>query len=331
MKRRGDKPVVYLDQNWISEITKSYMDDWNSPDKPFYQRLSSALQEGLANNRFVCPTSSFHESEASYGSRVKDSLWYVARLLSRELSFNSSIHVNHQQLLEAATDFAKQDFPDIPWWTIPFNRDPDAEMEAPPEIPVEVHISMDELFAEGKRLRDGIQVSQYHAFKRERQQHGLSFIAEVEFGRNQLFEEGYLGMVFAIGLSEVAESPLEPLYRQVAFEAVERCKEIVDICDLGDGLGMFMKSAQFAKSPFLSIYAKLRAADIVRFPEQVPKPSQLDDYQIIATVLPYANVFATENYMADLIRQTGVGSEYDCLVFTMRQKQELLEYLMSLE
>ena len=93
---------------------------------------------------------------------------------------------------------------------------------------------------------------------------------------------------------------------------------------------MFLDSPQFANSPFYSIYAKLRAADIVRFPDKEPEPSLLDDFQIIATVLPYTNVFATENYMAELIRQTRIDEEYGCRVFTMREKQEFLEYLVNI-
>ena len=160
MKRRGSKPVVYLDQNWISNITKAHEESDTFSEKDYYMGLFSAIQEGVTNNRFVCPTSSFHESEASYGSRVKDSLWYVARLLSRELSFNSSIQVNQQQLLEAAAEFAKQDLPDTPWWTIPFNRDPDTQMDGLAENTIEVHISIDELVELHKSHRDGIQTSQ---------------------------------------------------------------------------------------------------------------------------------------------------------------------------
>ena len=162
--------------------------------------LFSAIQEGVTNDRFVCPTSSFHESEASYGSRVKDTLWYVDRLLSRDLSFNSSIEINHQQLIEATAEFANLNLPDIPWWAIPFSRDPDAKMEAPPEFSVEVHISMDELHTENKRLRDGIQTSLYQEFKKERQQHNLSYESEIDYGRKQLFVEGYIGPLMAINL-----------------------------------------------------------------------------------------------------------------------------------
>ena len=165
--RQGSKPVVYLDQNWISNITKAHEESDMFSEKDYYMSLFSAIQKGVTRYRFVCPTSSFHESEAAYGSRVKGSLWYVARLLSRKLSFNSSIEINHRQLIEAASEFAKQDLPDTRWWTIPFNRDPDTKMEAPPEISVEVHLSMDELHTEGKRLRDGIQTSLYKNLRRD--------------------------------------------------------------------------------------------------------------------------------------------------------------------
>ena len=44
----------------------------------------------------------------------------------------------------------------------------------------------------------------------------------------------------------------------------------------------------------------------------------------------YVDVFATENYIAELIKQTHLGSDHDCRVFTMRQKEDLLEYLSVL-
>lgn len=329
MQRRGNKPVVYLDQNWISNITKAHEEGETFSERDYYMDLFRAIQLGVTDNRFVCPTSRFHESEAAYGSRVKDSLWYVARLLSRELSFTSPVQISHQQLIEAALEFADLNLPEIPWWVIPFNKDPDAEMDAPRESDVTVHISMDELHSEGKRLRDSTSASLYEEFKKTRQQH-LSYEAEVEFGMKQLFVEGYSGQVNAITLRSIAKSSLLPLYTEVAIETLGRCLELIKICNQGGGLDKFLDSPQFAANPFLSVYAKLRAADIVRFPERQPEPSLLDDFYIIASVLPYTTAFATENYMAELIRQTGVGREFNCRVFTTREKQEFLEYLVGL-
>lgn len=330
-RRRGSKPVVYLDQNWISNITKSYMNDWNSSDKPFYERLSSAIQEGVANNRFVCPTSEFHECEASYGSNIKDSLWYVAKTLSRELSFSSSIQINHLQLVEAALEFTMQDLPDTPWWIIPFNRNPDTQMDGLPEKTVEVHFSMDEWAEENKRIRDGLRTSQYDHFKKNRRQHGLTYEAEVEFGRKQLFLEGHVGSLPEISLPEFSESKFRPIFLLSALEIMNRAFELKETYDKGGGINIFLESRQFVEAPFLSIYAKLRAADIVRFPDRDPEPSLLEDFAIMATVVPYTNAVATENYMAELIRQTRIDEEYDCRTFTMREKQGFLEYLMNLE
>ena len=314
----------------MSNITKAHEESDTFSEKAYYMSLFWAIQEGVTNNRFVCPTSSFHESEASYGSRVKDSLWYIARLISRELSFNSSIQIDHYQLTEAAAEFANQSFPDVPWWTIPFNRDPDTKMEAPPEIEVEVHFSMDELAEEHKRIRDGLRTSQYDLFKKSRRQHSLSYEAEVEFGRKQLFIEGHSGSMPEISLPEFSESKFKSTFLLSALEIINRALELKKIYDQGGGIGIFLESRQFSEAPFLSIYAKLRAADIVRFPDRDPEPSLLEDFNIIATVLPYTNVFATENYMAELIRQTRIDEDYACRIFTMRERQEFLENLLKL-
>ena len=330
MQRRGDKPVVYLDQNWISNITKASIDDWNGPDKAYFGRLSTAIQEGVDGNRFACPTSGFHETEASYGSKVKDSLWFVAKELSRGLHFNSPIQISHHQLLEAATKFAGHRPPDLPWWTIPFNRDPDADVDPLPREPIQVHVSVDELATEGKRLRDGIQIAQYREFKRERNRHGLSYESEVKLGMMQLFVEGHVGPLIAVNLPSVAESPLLPFFTQGVIDSLEHAMELIEICESGGGLGQFLGSTHFSKSPFLSIYAKLRAADIVRFPYRNPEPSILEDFHIIATVLPYASALATENYMAELLRQTRIDEDYGCRVFRMSKKEEFLRYLSAL-
>ena len=49
-----------------------------------------------------------------------------------------------------------------------------------------------------------------------------------------------------------------------------------------------------------------------------------------AFVLPHADMLATENYMAELIRQTGLDKEYDCRVYRMKQKEDLLNELQGM-
>ena len=125
MLRQGSKPIVYLDHNWLSEITKAHIDGKRSVDRTYFLELAKVLQEGVASDRFAVPTSHFHEDEGSLSSELDESLQSVANTLGHGLIFNPYHDISHEQLKEAAMSFAGLDIPDRPWWAIPFNRDPD--------------------------------------------------------------------------------------------------------------------------------------------------------------------------------------------------------------
>lgn len=330
MPRRGNKPIVYLDQNWISEITKAHIEGWTGTHKPYVSQLSLAIQGGVAEDNFVCPTSDFHDTEASFSQKLKDSIWKTSRALSRDLSFNSWIQVNHKQLVEAALGFAGQDIPDSPWWYVPFNRDPDIPARSLPIHHIRVHLSVEVYMEEVKRIRDGIQTSDYRKFKENRKKEGLSYEDELAYGITQLFREHHVGPIVAISQGRFKLSEWESLFHSVALQAVNRYKELETIFQQGGGLDKFLVSPHLANSPLLSICAKLRAADIVRFPSRKPEPSLIDDFQIAATILPYVDIFATENYLAELIKQTGLDREYNCRVYRMKQKEDLLNELQGM-
>lgn len=126
------------------------------------------------------------------------------------------------------------------------------------------------------------------------------------------------------------ELVLNPAYLAVAMRQLKRQEQLVQICEKGEGFPAFLESSQFAGVPFLTTYAKLRTADIVRFKGRKLEASLLTDFSWVATVLPYTHVIATENYIAELIKQTHLGSDFNCHVFTMREKDSLLDYLANL-
>ena len=68
----------------------------------------------------------------------------------------------------------------------------------------------------------------------------------------------------------------------------------------------------------------------MRFPNREPEPSQIADFHIVALVIPYADMFGTENYMAELVRQTGLDKEYDCSVYRMKQKEDFLDTVQAM-
>ena len=107
--------------------------------------------------------------------------------------------------------------------------------------------------------------------------------------------------------------------------------ELGQICDMARGIGHFLSSSYFMDTPYLSIRAKLMATDIVDQGSRKPEGSLLADFDMAATVVPYVDVFATENYLAELLRKTGVAKDYGCSVYTMRKKDMLLDCFSRLQ
>lgn len=166
---RGKKPVIYLDQNWMSNIAKAHFGQGRNDEQQYFSNLFEVLSVGVAKNRFVCPTSEFHEYEASLGSRVKDTLWRVTGRLSRRLSFNDFFLVIHRQLRQAISEFVGRNSVDDPWWFTPFNKDPDIPIpESDPYFYI-VHIPLTAEYWRGeKRLRYDVRTPLHHEYKKSK-------------------------------------------------------------------------------------------------------------------------------------------------------------------
>ena len=331
-QQRGQKKIVYLDQNWLSDMTKAHLDGNARVDKEYFTELFRVMEKAIIEDKIVCPTSPIHESESNFSSQLSADLKSMDNGLSRGLSFNYGQEIGDKQLLEEASNFAKVDTLEEPWWQIPFNRDPDIPDSTFPRATsaLEVFLTAQLLVNEKWRVRNEVTTPMYRQYKETRTERNLSYGDEVKFSRIKLFREHYF--VFDDAESVLKQvSPLwEPMVPALHSERQMRLMELAMICDLGDGIAQFMSSREIANTPFLSIRSKLMAADIAYESLRLPEPSLLDDFDMAATVVPYADMFATENYLAELLRKTGVARDYGCNVYTMRQKDSLLDFLSGL-
>ena len=219
------------------------------------------------------------------------------------------------------------------WWRVPFNRDPDTPdiMLSHPTSSIEVFLTSYEMVNENRRVRSQVSAPTYQSYKEYRKKINLSYLDEVTFTRHQLLWESYCASDEAISsLGESRPDWSVAMDLMTTLQQQQRLMEIGQICKKGDGFEAFLSSHEFFAVPFLSVRAKLMAADVVYESHREPEPSLQDDFSIVATVLPYSSVFATENYIAELIRKTKIADDYDCQVFTMRRKQELLDLLLTL-
>ena len=145
-----------------------------------------------------------------------------------------------------------------------------------------------------------------------------------------LFHDFYLSPLEAIRPGQEKQPELNGLALADIAYRYKALIYVVRIAESWDRLLSFLDSSQFLRVPLLSNYAKLLEADKLKFPNRKVEPSLQDDFRIAAMVIPYSKVFATENYLAELIKQTGISEEYDCDIYTMRQKQDLLSEITRL-
>lgn len=150
MHLKGNKLLIYLDQNWVSEIIKA---GTKKAPTDFFNKLLNVLETGVSESRFACPTSQFHSSEALLDSRINNRLGEIVGKFSLGLNFNESSLISHQQLLGAASSFAGQEPPATPWWAIPFNKNPDVPIDHVPRQDQWNPLYTDGQAAESRTLR----------------------------------------------------------------------------------------------------------------------------------------------------------------------------------
>ena len=153
-------------------------------------------------------------------------------------------------------------------------------------------VTLVEWVNEERRLSDQVQAPIYQHYKETRKAVKLSDQDEVRFSRCQLFYECYVGISEAI--SQLGETPegVDYIYRMKVPQQLYRLMESDRVCSNGAGLATFMSSDDFTAAPYLSIRAKLMAADIVRHAGSNPENSRLTDFDIAATLVPSQPSFA---------------------------------------
>ena len=335
----GQKKIVYLDQNWLSDMAKAHLDNNRRVDKLYFTELFKDIQRAISQDKIVCPSSPLHESESNLSSQWNVDIRSMDNAISRGLSFKPSEEICYGQLLEAASKFAGAESSVKPWWRIPFNRDPDL-LNRDPDLPdstfpraesaLEVFLTVQKLVDEDRRIRNEVAAPMYKQYKEVRAEQNPSYRDEVEFSRIQLFHEHFFVFDNAESVLKQACPDWDIVHSSVFQERRLRLAELEQICNRAGGIAPFLSSRDFKNTPYLSIRSKLMAADSIHHRIRKPEKSLLDDFDMAATVVPYVDVFATENYLAELLRKTGVAKDYGCNVYTMRQKSMLRDHLSQL-
>jgi len=101
-------------------------------------------------------------------------------------------------------------------------------------------------------------------------------------------------------------------------------------------IAKFFKSEEAQQMPWLQIACGMLAALAVKASlQQAPNPDagMITDLNTVATLLPYCDAIFIDNRCADLLRTATehVPLEYKALVFSTRNRDELLDWLGEIE
>jgi hypothetical protein len=321
------KQILYLDQNFISEMAKA--EDRKDSQRQDYQKLLSIIRTKVNQNRLVCPASQFHREESAQDERIKRIVWPLVEEFSRALEFHKSTQILDNQVALAGLAYYGKEPPHVPGWAVAFNKDP---LEPVQHL---AHLESPGGLIDNNRDVVALITGVYGEFKTARHGESITLTQHVDFYKKQLVVEAYFVSPEDL-LRHFPEQLNNPSGRigstvvkqrqQSIFKLLSLCSDSVGIWPFND----FWNSKELLACPFLTVRASLMAVDISSYPEKHLTTSLNNDFEMVASVLPYVDMLATENYMAEIIRQAKLSQRFKARVFSRRQVPDLLETLEKL-
>lgn len=319
------KTIVYLDQNFASNLAKArYLSGWKDPLANFYRELNDLLSKLTDHDLIICPTSPFHTEESELGQRVKGFIWHFVEQLGYGLSFKSYPEIMEYQAVAAARAYCSLPTTQRSAWEVAFNRDPQVPVGQLSKPALLVSFPNSQEFNEYLRLSRTSIADEYWTYKVHCKGKRQTYADELETQKKQLVLE-----IFKPRLAlNIESSKLEQFLNLLGLAGVIQFHR--SVCETlqhsAEPEGFFI-STQLLDCPYIHIWASLVAADIFFHPEKTPTASLFMDFEIVASVLPYIDMLATDSYICELIRNAKLSDQFSVHVFSTRQREALVAQL----
>lgn len=325
------KTLVYLDQNYISNIAKAlHLEGWKDPGAPYYRDLSELLWALTVDGKLLSPAAPFHEQEAGHGARVRNIVWHVSRQLSCQTSFLSWTALHFGEIEAAAKAYADGGNAEELSVSQVFNSDPDrslSEKELSPGLMVKLHYSNE--FHSWESSVNATAAAQYAAYKHERVSRRLSFEDEVEAQKLNLIEEVFMPPELVLLMLPKEDRELLSIGSTGVSARQQHIRELAT--STGKEWDGFLRSTMLSGVNTIEIVAQLRASDVVFHASEEHGTSFQTDLDIIATVLPYVDIVATDAGIKERYRKTTLPDKYGAEIFSnvKGDRNALIDRLIS--
>ena len=281
MPKGTKKLIVYLDQNFISEMAKA---DSNKRVKPEFKHVYELLHKGFLDERLVVPASWFHDVETSLCIELKERIVSYQNYLG-QIKLNSPESVRQEQIVAFASIFRGDTDIDPFAIDIAFDENPDKRTHM---LNIAVDSHLEHLGFRSSRIQTAQALESLHQ---------KIIISSVSYNEQ-----------FKIEMRDQRRCCLEANYQLLMHLFNDNKEKISE----------FIMSDIFNKIPYINIEAKLMASLLTQFRNRTIKGSDRIDIDIISTYLPYVDVLATDSFIADRITELGIASDYNIDLFDAR-------------
>jgi len=288
------KTIIYLDQNFISDIAKFDLADKKDKVRPALRAVFDAIKAGVDEEKFLSPDGWIHaiETAAESNPELRSAIGSYQAYLG-QTSLNPPWEIKSSQFVNALLAYCGIQSDERETWRTAFRENPNRRMEN-----FRITVSMPDLGLGG--LSDNslasLQKIRESGVKAETQ-----YQAEIIATRKHykmLIRTDYKYELSRHGVS------------------VERAEEFID-------------SEAFAEVPNIDIFCRLWSRSLADKERKRGIEGDYNDIEFLSVYLPYCAVIATDHYMKTTVVSLGLDKKYGCLVFSMKEDDlgKMLKFL----
>jgi hypothetical protein len=288
--------LVYLDQNFISEMAKPA----RSAAQPDFKELYKVLQQGFWNEQLVVLRSRFHDVETSLAAEALKDAIRARRSTLGHVDLASQWDIRESQIVASLHKFlGRQDGSPVICYDNAFEDEPDARVGH-----MDINVNMDWMHADAKDQR-------------------LRLATELDTVRQRIFERSIsYEQQFQIEMEASRQDAMRPYYLRHHGAAARVTDE---------EYGRFVASSAFAGVPIVWLDVALLTRLMTAHSTRTIKQGDVTDIDAMATYLPYCDVYGADRFMAEVARSLKVPERYDCHLFDSRKDgvAKLIDHLQQ--
>ena len=278
------KTIIYLDQNFISDIAKLSLEDKKNLVKPILQKVFSVIKAGVDEEKFLAPDGWIHAIETAAGNdpALKDAIYSYQGYLG-QTSLNPPWEIKNSQFVNALLDYLKIRQDEQEMWRSAFRENPNRRME---NFKIDVRFPD---FGLGSLSKESIEA--------------LLKIRESGVNEKKQYQDEI----------EATRKHYKTLLRTDYAWVLRKHNIAVDTAE------KFIDSHEFTQIPNIDIFCLLWSRNLADKARKRGVEGDYNDIEFLSIYMPYCDVIATDNYMKTMLQSLEFDKKYNCHLFSMKE------------